>query len=271
MHPLRLSGMVAATVGAIMLAAVAEAENSAVDEIAKYRQMLQEGNPADLWEARGESLWKQKRGPKQASLEQCDLGRGPGVVKGAYVQLPRYFKDADKVQDLESRLLTCMVTLQGYSETEAKKDHFSRDGTQSDMEALVAYIAGESKGMKMEVSMAHPREQEAYRVGEQAFFYRAGPHDFACATCHSESGKRIRLQDLPNLLDPKDAQNAFGAWPAYRVSQGTVRTMQHRLYDCLRQQRFPAAEYGSDLIAALTVYMAKNANGGEFAAPGLRR
>ena len=33
---------------------------------------------------RGEELWKQKRGPKSESLEQCDLGLGPGVVKGAY-------------------------------------------------------------------------------------------------------------------------------------------------------------------------------------------
>ena len=43
----------------------------------------QDGNPAELWEARGESLWKEQRGPKHASLERCDIGLGPGVVKGA--------------------------------------------------------------------------------------------------------------------------------------------------------------------------------------------
>ena len=37
---------------------------------------------------RGETLWKAKRGPKAVSLEQCDLGKGPGVVKGAYASLP---------------------------------------------------------------------------------------------------------------------------------------------------------------------------------------
>ena len=36
-----------------------------VDEIAKYREALQDGNPAELWEARGEELWKTPRGPKQ--------------------------------------------------------------------------------------------------------------------------------------------------------------------------------------------------------------
>jgi sulfur-oxidizing protein SoxA len=91
------------------------AQGNAVDEIAKYRAALQDGNPAELWEARGADLWKQKRGPKTASLEQCDLGLGPGVVKGAYARLPRYFADADRVMDLETRIVWCMVTLQGFS------------------------------------------------------------------------------------------------------------------------------------------------------------
>ncbi len=88
-------------------------ERSAVEEIERYRQALADGNPAELWEARGEGIWKQKAGPKNASLEQCDLGLGPGVVKGAYAQLPRYFADTGKVEDLESRLVTCRMTLQG--------------------------------------------------------------------------------------------------------------------------------------------------------------
>src|SRR5579864_4173464 len=85
------------------------------EEIAKYRAALQEGNPAELWEIRGADLWRQKRGPKQVSLEGCDLGLGTGIVKGAYAQMPRYFADADRVMDLETRLLWCMVRLQGYS------------------------------------------------------------------------------------------------------------------------------------------------------------
>jgi sulfur-oxidizing protein SoxA len=77
---------------------------STADGIAEYRKMLEDGNPADLFEAKGENLWKQKRGPKNASLEQCDLGKGPGVVQGAWVELPRWFADTGRVQDLESRL-----------------------------------------------------------------------------------------------------------------------------------------------------------------------
>ena len=83
-------------------------KNAAEAAIDEYRSMLADGNPAELTEAKGEDLWKQKRGPKNASLETCDLGKGPGVVKGAFVELPRYFPDTGKVQDLETRLITCM-------------------------------------------------------------------------------------------------------------------------------------------------------------------
>ena len=247
------------------------AQGSAVDEIAKYRAALQDGNPAELWEARGEGLWKSPRGPKNASLERCDLGLGPGVVKGAYAQLPKYFADADRVQDLETRLVFCMVTLQGYTDAEAKKGPFGGPDHKSDLEALVAYVAGQSRGVKMNVSQAHPQEQEAYRLGEKMFYYRGGTHDFACATCHGDDGKRIRLQDLPNLTSTQGARKTYTTWPAYRVSQGEFRTFQWRLNDCFRQQRFPELVYASDASIALTMFLARNANGAVFDAPAIKR
>jgi L-cysteine S-thiosulfotransferase len=103
------------------------------------------------------------------------------------------------------------------------------------------------------------------------FFHRGGPHDFGCVTCHGESNKRIRLQDLPNLLDPADARRAYTSWPAYRVSQGELRTFQWRLNDCFRQQRFPELEFTSDASIALTMFLARNANGGTYSAPTLKR
>ena len=51
------------------------AQGTTADEIARYRAMLADDNPAELWEARGAALWKKKTGPKDVSLEQCDLLR----------------------------------------------------------------------------------------------------------------------------------------------------------------------------------------------------
>lgn len=247
-------------------------DNSAVKEIERYRALLADGNPAELLAIRGEAIWKQKRGSKNASLEGCDLGKGPGVLKGAYASLPKYFADSDKVMDLEQRLIYCMVSQQGISEADARKQPFGAgDDKRSTMEQLASYITEESRGMPMQVSTAHPKEKSAYDAGKQMFFHRGGPYDFSCASCHAIDAQRIRLQDLPNLLKPETAQKAYGAWPAYRVSQGEVRTMQHRLWDCYRQQRFPEPGYASDGITALIMYLAVNANGGKFDAPALKR
>lgn len=247
------------------------AQGNTLDEIARYRAQLQDGNPAELWEARGEDLWKQKRGPKKVSLEGCNLGKGAGVVKGVYAELPRYFADADRVMDLESRLVHCMVSLQGMSPADATERVFGSGSNRSDIEALTAWITAESKGVVMKVGLSNAKEKEAYRLGEKMFYFRGGPHDFACATCHADTGKRIRLQDLPNLTEKKGAQQGYTTWPAYRVSQGELRTFQWRLNDCFRQQRFPELVFGSELSIALTTFLAYNANGAAFNAPAIKR
>ena len=246
------------------------AQKSATESIEEYRAMLADGNPAELYEAKGEALWKQKRGPKNASLQACDLGKGPGVFKGVFVELPRYFPDTQRVQDLESRLLTCMETLQGFNAKEIAATPFGR-GEQNNVTALATWVAGESKGMKFKLPQSHTQEKVAYEVGKRLFFMRGGSHDFACASCHAEDGKRIRLQDLPNLTKNPGAGNGFGAWPAYRVSNGQMWSMQLRLNDCYRQQRFPYPGFGSDATIALGVYLGVNGEGGESIAPALKR
>jgi sulfur-oxidizing protein SoxA len=251
-------------------AASAFAQKTATQSIEEYRAMLADGNPSELFEAKGEDLWKQKRGPKNASLEKCDLGKGPGVVKGAFVELPRYFADTGKVEDLESRIVTCMATLQGFDAAAIAKTPFNK-GEQNNVTALATWIAAESKGMKFHVPQEHPQERVAYEVGKRLFFMRSGPHDFGCVTCHGSDGKRIRLQDLPNLTKNPGDGVGFAAWPAYRVSNGQMWGMQQRLNDCYRQQRFPYPTFGSEAITALSTYLGVNANGAVSVAPAIKR
>jgi len=259
------------TTALLALAGVASAQSkSAADGIAEYRKMLEDGNPAELFEAKGEGLWKQKRGPKNASLEQCDLGKGPGVVKGAFVELPRYFADTKKVQDLETRLITCMETLQGFNGADIAKTAFGR-GEQANVTALATWIAAESRGLRFNLPQAHGEEQKSYEIGKRVFFFRGGPMDFSCASCHGVDGLRIRLQDLPNLTKNPGDGIGFAAWPAYRVSNGQMWSMQLRLNDCFRQQRFPYPGFGSDVTVALGTYMGVNAKGAQSIAPAIKR
>ena len=265
--------VVGATLGAVALGvAPAIAQNDTKAEIERYREMLQDGNPAELTVLRGEGLWKEKRGPKNASLEQCDLGKGPGVVEGAYAELPRYFADVDAVMDAETRIVHCMVTLQGLDEAELTKKPFSGTGQRAtDIEALDAYVVEASRGMPVNVPQKHPKEIAAYQRGQKIFNYRGGPYDFSCASCHEGQNKRIRLQDLPELTKPQPAQAAFTTWPAYRVSQGALRTMQWRMYDCFRQQRFPEMVFGSQASIDLITFLGVTAKGGKMDSPAIKR
>jgi sulfur-oxidizing protein SoxA len=255
---------------ALLAAGALQAQNDTANGIAQYRAMLADGNPAELFEAKGEALWKTPRGPKNATLDRCDLGKGAGVVNGAFVELPRWFADTQRVQDLESRLLSCMETLQGFDAKAIAATRFGQ-GEQANLEGLVAWIASESRGLKFNLPQAHAEERRMYEMGQRVFFFRAGPYDFACATCHSEDGKRIRLQDLPNLTKNPGDGIGFAAWPAYRVSSGELWGMQRRLNDCYRQQRFPFPGYASDATIALGVYMGVKSQGAKSIAPSIKR
>lgn len=242
-----------------------------------YRAALQDkfANPGTMVVDQGETLFKTASGPKNVSLEKCDFGKGPGVLKGAYAELPRYFKDSKKVEDVESRLVTCMVNLQGFTPEEAKKKVFANqraNESNTDIEALTMYVAMQSDGMVINPPLKHAKEKEAVKMGEALFFTRHGPMDFSCATCHGQDGKRIRLQELGNYATNKeDARKTMQTWPTYRVSHGVVRTMQNRMWDCNWQMRLPDLDYASPASVAWISYLNHQAKGGVLNIPGIKR
>jgi sulfur-oxidizing protein SoxA len=240
-------------------------------EFEKFREVLEEDNPAELFEARGEDIWKNRKGPAGASMAQCDLGLGAGVVKGAYVQMPRYFADVGQVMDAERRVVHCMVKLLGYKEEDIRKQPFSNVNKTPDHVSVITYVAAQSRNLKIAAPQKHPKEVEAYNIGKEIFAYRAGPYDFSCATCHGADGMRIRTQDLPNLRKPAEAVKAYQGWPGYRMTGGFMLTQQWRMNDCFRQQRFPEPTYLSDSITALLTYMTTTANGQVYKGPGIKR
>ncbi len=269
MHLLLSKGAVAAAV--LTIASGFVVAQTTEDELKKYRAMVADGNPGELWEIKGEALFRKKLGPKDVSLEKCDFGLGPGVVKGAYARLPRYFADVDRVMDMEARLVHCMETQQGLNRADVLKTKFGNLNRESAIEALASYIAAQSAHMPIDVRLDHAKEKEAYRIGEALFNRRMSKMDFACATCHADQGKRIRLQDLYNIADRAQVQRVMATWPAYRVSHSTVRTMQHRLWDCGWQMRLPNVDFGSEWTMALHTYLSFTANGAKIDAPSLKR
>lgn len=270
--PRMRSGVAALAVLCLAAGAAAPLAAQSDDPLGVGRRMLVEDNPGELWIDKGKALFHEKRGPRNASLEQCDFGMGPGKLEGAAARLPRYFPDTDKVQDLETRLITCMARLQGFNRDDIVRRAISPGGSEgSDVEALALYITSRSNGMKVNISLDLPKEREMYKAGEYLFFRRSGQTDFACTQCHGEANKRIRLQDLVHMSSKEGAQEVASTWPAYRGAHFVVRTMQWRLTDCFWQMRLPDMKYGSDMSIALTLYLNYNGNGATIRVPGFKR
>lgn len=230
--------------------------------------MMMPDNPAWIVAEEGEALFKQARGPKNVSLEKCDFGKGPGVLEGAYAELPRYFADAGKVMDIDTRLAYCMKTLQGFTDNDPaiKQKH----GSKSDNMKLQTYIASKSSGYPWNPPLTHPLEKAMRDAGEVMFYRRSGKMDFACATCHTQTGKRIRASVLPNVHLPFEWTKAI-SWPAYRVGNDEVRSSQHRLLECIWQTRYPNIKNGSDATIALLSFWTDAARGQPAVLPDMKR
>ena len=251
-----------------VLQSLIESTDSAYLTQSEQNLMMMPDNPA-LWTVEeGEELFRTPRGPNKVSLEECDFGKGPGVLEGAYVELPRYFEDTGKVMDLETRLVHCMVTVQGFpaDDPAVKKLH----GSKSDHMKLQSYIAAQSNGMPWNPPMDHPLEKAMRDAGEVVFHRSAGPYDFNCAACHGEQGKRIRASVLPYIGNPEEWTKAI-SWPAFRVGHDNARSSQHRLRGCFWQMRYPQVVAGSDLSIAVLSFWTDAARGQPAIIPDMKR
>ena len=246
------------------------------DRFTAFRDMMAEDNPGEFWVDAGKALFHEPRGPKRQSLAACDFGLGPGVLDGAYAQMPRYFADSGRVETLEGRLVTCMVRLQGFDEQDILGPHYlnaaEENSDRNELTELTAYVAAQSNGMPFRIPLAPPAERRAYALGQYTFNRRMGTMDLSCANCHGEAGKVLRGVDLPVLVDPHTAGKVTAAFPAYVLKDGNVRTWWWRTQRCVLAMRLPWLKTGSELDAALTLFQLKQAEESRepIAVPGIK-
>ncbi|MCS7058089.1 MAG: sulfur oxidation c-type cytochrome SoxA [Meiothermus sp.] len=206
--------------------------------------------PGELYAAQGEELFYAKRGPRQVSLEACDFGLGPGKLEGALTQLPRYFADTRRVEDLETRIVSCMVRLQGFRLEDIKRD---------EVKALVAYVASKSSEMPINVVPRTSQEVAMYNLGRELWYHRAGDRDMNCAICHeSYAGRKVRLSPVRS---PR--QGLSNEWPAYRFEADKLYTLQDRIAFCYESIGIRPPVYYSEPYIALSMYMLAEATKGK--------
>jgi L-cysteine S-thiosulfotransferase len=236
--------------------------------------------------ARGQHLWMQRRGPRHASLEECNLGLGAGRVVGTFAHLPRYFADANKVMDLESRIVWCAKVAQDLGLDALLKPRTVDGVTATELEDLAVYVASLSASWRLSPPSAHAKESVAYEVGQALYARRQGPLDFSCATCHGTAGQSggepqsqalsqpIRFwknRPVPQLGSPAESQASIGNWPAWRAAHGRIQTLQGRIAACFGHMGVEPPAAASDAAIALAAYLTRQAEKGEVLAPGRKR
>ncbi|TBH17265.1 sulfur oxidation c-type cytochrome SoxA [Thermus thermamylovorans] len=235
-----------------LVAALAQEFADPREEARRQKQLLLETAgilPTELIVEEGRDLFY-RRGPSGKTMEACDFGLGPGVLEGAAARLPRYFLDTNRVEDLDSRILTCMTRVQGFRPEQVRR---------SEVVALAFYIASYSTGKPIQVRLLFPQERELYALGERLFYARSGARDMGCATCHvTYVGRRAGVLPYADVLG-KD--KSWTNWPAYRYSNDQAWTMQDRIRACYTVIGHPGPELYSLPILALQLFMAYHANG----------
>ncbi|HZZ91965.1 MAG TPA: sulfur oxidation c-type cytochrome SoxA [Usitatibacter sp.] len=210
-------------------------------------------NPMSLWISRGEAVWKEPRGSARMACAACH-GDAATSMKGVAARYPRYDPALGRVVNVEERIQACSVGAQGAA----------RFGDQSDeLVGLSAYIARQSRGMPLSVSIDGPAHA-AWEKGRELYFTRIGQMNLACTQCHDANwGRRLYAETI--------SQGHPTGWPAYRNEWQHPGTLERRLRACFFGVRAELPPYGDPDMIALELYIAWRAQGLPLEAPGVRR
>jgi sulfur-oxidizing protein SoxA len=185
------------------------------------------------------------------SLKDC-----LGEAKGLRAKYPFFDTETNKVRILEADLIQCA---QAYGETKLNEKS-------KDLKAISAYLASESRGMKVNVTIPNAQALAAFEEGKRRWFQKTGQLNLSCADCHQyHSGQRARSE----TLSPGIGKTAH--FPVWRLKSDGLVTLNDRFYGCVRDTRAkPYKRYG-DEYRAMEYFLAYIDNGLEITGPAVRK
>ncbi|RLJ71444.1 diheme cytochrome SoxA (sulfur oxidation) [Hydrogenivirga caldilitoris] len=259
--------------GAVFTMAMAQEEQLPTH----LKELLELGmHPGHAFIDEGKDYYHSIKGANGKTCASCH-GQDGEKLQGAYAKMPRYYKDLDRVADIDTRIKGCMTKYMGF---DAKDKKFKKDFDKKWRVPLATYVASLSNGQAISVQLDDPQEKEMYKYGEQLWYMRVGARDFSCGICHTVlAGKRIRLQGLPDPVKNK----LYTHWPAYRFGSDRMWTMEDRVRSCFKAYFLYTKQWDekkdwvkkppahSDWVIALELYMKHAANGATIEVPGLLR
>jgi sulfur-oxidizing protein SoxA len=210
-------------------------------------------NPGMLWIERGEKLWSEPAGTKKQSCASCHQD-AKSSMRGVAAGYPRIDPESGRLLDLEGRINLCRTR-----RMDAEPFKYESE----DLLAMTAYVARQSRGMPLNVSIDGPARAH-FDAGEAYYRQRRGQMNLSCAHCHEANwGKR--------LLSEPISQGHPNGYPAYRMEWQTMGSVERRLRACLSGVRAEMLPYGSPEYLDLELYLAWRAQGLPIETPGVRR
>lgn len=210
-------------------------------------------NPGLLWIERGEELWNAPAGAGKRTCASCHAD-ARGSMRGVAARYPAYDAGTGKVFDLEARINDCRTRRQRASPLPRDSD---------DLNALTAYVAYQSRGLPLIVSVDGPAGA-AFERGRRFYYQRHGQMNLSCASCHEQNwGKRLLVENV--------SQGHGNSFPAYRLEWQSLGSLQRRLRACLFGIRAEMPPPGATELTDLELFLAWRAQGLPLEVPGVRR
>lgn len=210
-------------------------------------------NPGLLWVSRGEQLWNATAGSAGQRCASCH-GDARTTMRGVAARYPAYDKGAGAVLDLEARIDRCRTERQAAPALPRESD---------DLLALTAFVAYQSRGLPLAVSIEGPA-RDAFDRGRAFYTQRHGQMNLACTQCHDKNwGKRLLVETI--------SQGHPNAFPAYRLEWQGLGSLQRRVRACLFGVRAQMPSPGAPELTDVELYLAWRAQGLPLESPGVRR
>ena len=207
-------------------------------------------NPAMIFVDQAMDLFNTVDGSEGKSCASCH--EGPEQFAGLSATMPKV---------MNGKLTTMEDFINGHRAEAMGAEPWKWSG--ADMQAMVALIGLQSRGMPMNVAI----DGEAapyWEQGKEMYYTRYGQLELSCANCHEDNyGMMIRADHL--------SQGQINGFPTYRLKQAKLISRHNRFRGCIRDTRAETFAEGSDEFRALELYVASRSNGLSVETPAVRQ
>ncbi|MCI4662030.1 MAG: sulfur oxidation c-type cytochrome SoxA [Neomegalonema sp.] len=210
-------------------------------------------NPSFIFVEQAQEAWSTVEGEAGKSCESCH-GDVAESMKGVRAAMPKYNEQAKDLWSLENYINSCRT-----ERMQAKPWKWAK----ADMDAMVALIGLQSRGMPMSVKVDGPAA-EYFKKGEEIYYTRFGQLELSCANCHEDNyGNMIRADHL--------SQGQINGFPTYRLKNTKLNSIHARFKGCIRDTRAETFSPGSEEFRALELYVAWRGQGLSIETPSVRQ